>query len=71
MNDIPASFSNISKKKIMQIVTATNPSRVYFIVYQYFTPSIKDYERTQRNEENNSDFNITGPGQIRPTDFIK
>lgn len=55
----------------MQIITAIKPSCVDIIFDQYFTPSIKDYERTQRNEENNSDFNITGPGQIRPTDFIK
>lgn len=70
MQDIPATFGSISKK-IMSTLIATRAPRVDIIFDQYFTPSIKDYERARRNEQNSIDFNITGPSQTRPTDFIK
>src|SRR5699024_10719594 len=63
-------FGNISKK-IMSILTVTHASRVNIIFDQYFSPSIKDYERSQRHEERNAKYVITGPEQVRPVDFSK
>lgn len=70
MHDIPATFGGISKK-IMSIITAFKAPRVDIIFDQYFSPSIKDYERTRRNEQRTIDFNIIGPSQTKPTDFTK
>ncbi|CAG5085062.1 Protein of unknown function [Cotesia congregata] len=50
---------------------ATSAPRVDIIFDQYFSPSIKDYERTLRCEMNDLDFKITGPMQVRPVDFNK
>lgn len=70
MLDMRATFGNISKK-IVQNLTANKAPRVDIICDQYFSPSIKDYERTLCNEINNMDFPITGPMQVRPLDFSK
>ncbi|CAH1108434.1 unnamed protein product [Psylliodes chrysocephalus] len=70
LRDDPATFGNISKK-IMSCLTATKAPRVDIIFDQYISPSIKDYERNLRNEENSIDFNINGPMQIRKTYFNK
>ncbi|KAK5637859.1 hypothetical protein RI129_000142 [Pyrocoelia pectoralis] len=70
MRDMPATIGNISKK-IMRSLTATKAPRIDIIFDQYFSPSIKDYERTLRNEVNAMDFKITGPMQVRPVDFNK
>ncbi|XP_053595716.1 uncharacterized protein LOC128667953 [Microplitis demolitor] len=70
MHDIPATFGGISKK-IMNILTAFKALRVDIVFDQYFVPSIKDYERTRRNEQKTIDFKINGPSQTRPTDFMK
>ncbi|KAF9408574.1 hypothetical protein HW555_011794 [Spodoptera exigua] len=70
MHDIPATFGGISKK-IMSILTAFKAPRVDIVFDQYFSPSIKDYERMRRNEQRTIDFNIIGPSQTRPTDFMK
>ncbi|CAK1581026.1 unnamed protein product [Parnassius mnemosyne] len=70
MHDVPSTFGNISKK-IIKSLTATKAPRVDIIFDQYFSPSIKDYERKLRNEENLMDFNINGSMQVRPTDFNK
>ncbi|EZA55346.1 hypothetical protein X777_04800, partial [Ooceraea biroi] len=70
MKDIPRTFGNISKK-IMQILTSTRAPRIDIIFDQYFSPSIKDYERAKRNEQDNMEFIISGPEQVRPTDFTK
>lgn len=70
MKNIPKTFGNISKK-IMSILTATHAPRVDIIFDQYFSPSIKDYERAQRHEVRNIKYLITGPEQVRPVDFIK
>ncbi|CAD6229795.1 GSCOCG00012136001-RA-CDS, partial [Cotesia congregata] len=70
MRDMPATIGNISKK-ILKSITATSAPRVDIIFDQYFSPSIKDYERTLRCEMNDLDFKITGPMQVRPVDFNK
>lgn len=70
MHDIPATFGGISKK-IMSILTSFKAKRVDVVFDQYFSPSIKDYERTRRNEQKTIDFNILGPSQTRPIDFMK
>ncbi|KAK9876448.1 hypothetical protein WA026_012761 [Henosepilachna vigintioctopunctata] len=55
----------------MSCLTATKAPRVDIVFDQYVSPSIKDYERNLRKEENSIDFNINGPMQVRPTDFNK
>lgn len=49
MKNIPKTFGNISKN-IMSILTATHAPRVDIIFDQYFSPSIKGYERSRRHE---------------------
>ncbi|KAL4703623.1 hypothetical protein ACJJTC_007650 [Scirpophaga incertulas] len=68
--NIPKTFGGISKK-IMSLLTATHASRVDIIFDQYFSPSIKDYERAKRQEVRTINYFITGPEQIRPVDFMK
>lgn len=48
MKNVPKTFGNISKK-ILQMVTQLNASRFEVIFDQYFTPSIKNYERSLRH----------------------
>jgi hypothetical protein len=55
----------------MKTLTATKAPRVDIIFDQYFSPSIKHYERALRNEVNSMDFKITGPMQVRSTNFSK
>ncbi|XP_053954504.1 uncharacterized protein LOC128860783 [Anastrepha ludens] len=48
------------------------PAKRFDIIFdQYFTPSIKDYERIQRGNVSSIDYKITGPEQTRPKDFNK
>ncbi|XP_047992980.1 uncharacterized protein LOC125231567 [Leguminivora glycinivorella] len=70
IHDIPATFGGISQK-ILRILTSFKAPRVDIIFDEYFSPSIKDYERVRRNEQRTIEFNITGPSQTRPTDFMK
>lgn len=53
------------------MVTQLKATRYDVIFDQYFSPSIKDYERDLRRESTQLDFNITGPDQVRPSDFLK
>lgn len=55
----------------MQILTTTRAPRIDIIFDQYFSPSIKDYERALRNEGGNMEYIISGPEQVRPADFAK
>lgn len=48
--NIPKTFGGISKKN-MSLLTATHATRVDIIFDQYFSPSIKDYERAKRQED--------------------
>lgn len=68
--NIPKTFGGISKKN-MSLLTATHATRVDIIFDQYFSPSIKDYERAKRQEVRNIYYFITGPQQVRPVDFMK
>ncbi|KAG8179171.1 hypothetical protein JTE90_024375 [Oedothorax gibbosus] len=53
------------------MVTQLNAKRYDVIFDQYFSPSIKDYERFLRHESTYLEFIITGPDQVRPSDFAK
>ncbi|GFW80337.1 hypothetical protein TNCV_2944701 [Trichonephila clavipes] len=70
MKNVPKTFGNISKK-LLQMVTHLKASRIDVIFDQYFTPSIKDYEYSQRLESAQLEYTITGPEQIRSSDFAK
>ncbi|CAH2096954.1 unnamed protein product [Euphydryas editha] len=56
---------------MLQMVTQIKATRYDVIFDQYFSPSIKDYERSRRHESSQLEFNITGPDQVRPSDFTK
>lgn len=71
MKNVPKTFGSISKKKILQMVTQLKAMRYDVIFDQYFSPSIKDHERSRRQESSQLEFNITGPDQVRPSDFAK
>lgn len=44
----------------------------HLIFDRYCQPSIKDYERCMRGRQaNDRDYVISGPQQVRPTDFAK
>ncbi|GFY05337.1 uncharacterized protein TNCV_2207831 [Trichonephila clavipes] len=70
MKNVPKTFGNISKK-LLQMDTHLKASRIAVIFDQYFTPSIKDYEHSQRLEYAQLEYTITGPEQIRSSDFSK
>lgn len=70
MNNVPKTFGNIAKK-LLQMVTQLKATRYDVIFDQYFSPSIKDYERSRRYESSLLEFNITGPDQVRPSNFTK
>lgn len=69
LRDVPKTFGNLSKK-ILSTLKAMHASRVDIIFDQYFSPSIKDYERALRNEDENINFTITRPDKLRPVNFI-
>uniref|UniRef100_A0A6P7FRI3 Uncharacterized protein LOC114331907 n=1 Tax=Diabrotica virgifera virgifera TaxID=50390 RepID=A0A6P7FRI3_DIAVI len=69
--DIPQTFGNIAKK-VLKKITNNTASEIHLIFDQYFEPSITNYERSSRgNNEAKRSFNITGPNQKRPVDFLK
>lgn len=53
------------------MVTQLIATRYDVIFDQCFSPSIKDYEKSLRQESTQLDFNIAGPDQVRPSDFLK
>lgn len=53
------------------MATQFQASRIDVIFDQYFTPSIKDYEHSQRLESAQLEYSINGPEQIRSSDFAK
>lgn len=65
MKNIPKKFGTISKK-MLQMVTQLSASRIDVVFDQYLTPSIKDYERSQRFESAQLEYTIAGPEQVRP-----
>ncbi|XP_066595439.1 uncharacterized protein [Prorops nasuta] len=71
IKDVPKTFGNLSKK-ILQMVTNNTAAEVHLIFNRYFSPSIKDYERSTRaTGVSHRNYVITGPEQIRPVDFVK
>lgn len=70
MKNVPKTFGNISKK-LLQMVTQFQAARIDVVFDQYFTPSIKDYEHSQWLESAQLEYSITGPEQIRSSDFAK
>lgn len=53
------------------MVTKYPGQRIDVIFDQYWSPSIKDNERALRLETVQMQFIISGPEQVRPTDFSK
>ena len=71
MYDLPSTFGKISES-VLKKVTNTRAKDIHLIFDQYFKPSIKDYERSVRsNNEASRDFAIKGPNQKRTEDFGK
>lgn len=70
MKNVPNKFGAISKK-MLQMVTKFEAPRIDVIFDQYLTPSIKDYEHSQRLESAQLSYTITGPDQTCPSDFTK
>ncbi|GFY41445.1 uncharacterized protein TNIN_77491 [Trichonephila inaurata madagascariensis] len=56
---------------MLHMVTQLNTKRFGIIFDQYFSASIKDYERSLRHESTPLGFNITRLDQVRPSDFAK
>ncbi|OXU16360.1 hypothetical protein TSAR_013367, partial [Trichomalopsis sarcophagae] len=69
MKEIPQNFINISKKNL-QAITYNNVSEIHIIFDRYFSPSVKDYERSLKGGTS-TDYIISGPEQIRPANFNK
>ncbi|XP_056641528.1 uncharacterized protein LOC130448266 [Diorhabda sublineata] len=70
MKEVPKTFGSISKK-FLQMITKYSARRIDVIFDQYFYPSIKDSERFLRHEASLIDYTISGPDQVRPSDFSK
>lgn len=70
MKEVPKTFGSISKK-FLQIVSKYSTRRIDVIFDQYLFPSIKDSERCLRHEASLIDYTISGPEQVRPSDFAK
>lgn len=68
MKEVPKTFGNISKR-FLQMVTKYPGQRIDVIFDQYWSPSIKDNERSLRLETVQMQFIISGPEQVRPSDF--
>ncbi|CAH0563075.1 unnamed protein product [Brassicogethes aeneus] len=69
IKDLPTTFGNVARK-VLQILTKNNARRIDVVFDRYFNPSIKDCERELRGASL-SNYAITGPQQVRPSDFAK
>ncbi|GFY67179.1 hypothetical protein TNIN_145811 [Trichonephila inaurata madagascariensis] len=65
MKNVPKTFGSISKK-MLHMVMQSNAKRFDIIFNQYFSPSIKDYERSLPHESTQLGFNINRLDQVRP-----
>lgn len=70
MRNVPRTFSAITKKRL-QMITQLKTARDDVIFDQYFSPSVRDYERSLRQEAIQLDSSITGADQVRPFNFSK
>lgn len=66
---IPQTFDKIAEL-ILSKICNTTASAIHIIFDQYFIPSIKDTERSNRHEID-VPYTISGPSQKRPSDFYK
>ncbi|CAH2015292.1 unnamed protein product [Acanthoscelides obtectus] len=66
MKEIPQTFDGIAKK-FLSAISQMKSVRIDVIFDQYFSPSIKDFERSRREESTIPVF--IGPNQIRPHNF--
>lgn len=66
---VPQTFDKIADL-ILSKICSTVASEIHIVFDQYFTPSIKDSERCNRNEFD-IPYAILGPSQKRPNDFYK
>lgn len=61
-----------SRKKPLEIITNNKASKVHIIFDRYCSPSIKDDERFMKGRQyDDREYVISGPQQIRGTDFSK
>ncbi|KOB66025.1 Uncharacterized protein OBRU01_21848 [Operophtera brumata] len=71
MTDMPRTFGDVSKK-LLAVLVKNQGNEIAIVFDRYFTPSIKDYKHTLRNSVNDDkDYHISGPQQIRLVDFAK
>ncbi|KAF9412756.1 hypothetical protein HW555_008841 [Spodoptera exigua] len=62
----------VPKDQLINISSGKSASPpVEEFLLNYFTPSIKNYEHSQRFESAQLEYTITGPEQVRPSDFVK
>lgn len=70
LSNIPSTSGALSIQ-IMQKLISYNAERLDLVFDQYFVPSIKGNERISRDGFRSSSYNITGPNQVKPADFLK
>lgn len=68
-SSLPQTFEKIAESIIIKLCS-TNATEIHIIFDRYFSPSIKDAERKGR-QEFDIPYNITGPQQKRPNDFLQ
>jgi len=64
----PATYGGVARRILTQAVTLS-PKRVDIVFDDYPTPSIKDCERELRGIDDNTEYIVTGPEQVRPRNF--
>ncbi|CAG9834603.1 unnamed protein product [Diabrotica balteata] len=70
MKEVPKTFG-VFQRNFLQMVSKYSTRRIDVIFDQYIFPSIKDSERCLRHEASLIDYTISGPEQVRPSDFSK
>lgn len=68
-SSMPQTFQKIAESILIKICS-TNAAEIHLIFDRYLSPSIKDCERENRKEFDIA-YNISGPQQTRPKDFLK
>ena len=68
IGELPATFGRISEFILTKVCHGNMP-RIDLVFDRYAFPSIKDIERDDRNADLNSNFQIVGPSQTRPSDM--
>lgn len=69
MVNVPQTYATIAKQ-ILTMILKTPAKEIHLIFDQYFSPSIKDYERNQRgNDPNQRAYHTLGPYLTRSANF--